>query len=235
MQYVRDAVARGAAAVMAERAPEQLSDDRRRRERAQCAARAGPGRGPALSAPARHHRGGHRHQRQDIGRGLRPPDLDRARSSGGEHRHGRHRLAEGRRVWLADDARSGRSAPHARRARRRRRDASGAGSVLARVRPASPRRRARRGRRLHQPVARPHGLPPDHGGLPQRQAASVRDAGPAGWQRRDRRRPRRGRGRSSTAARARGLRLDHGGPERGGDSPGRGERRRLRAAPRARP
>ena len=41
------------------------------------------------------------------------------------------------------------------------RDASGDGGLLARPRPAAPRRRAARGRRLHQSLARPHGLSRD--------------------------------------------------------------------------
>ena len=38
---------------------------------------------------------GHRHQRQDVGRGLHPPDLDQARPCGGEHRHDRRGHALG--------------------------------------------------------------------------------------------------------------------------------------------
>ena len=94
LHFVRDAVARGAAAVMAERAPEQLPDavavvnvPNARRALALAAARFYP-RQPA------HHRRRHRHQRQDLGRGLHPPDLGRARPSGREHRHRRDRLAE---------------------------------------------------------------------------------------------------------------------------------------------
>ena len=48
-------------------------------------------RGAVLSAPARAARRGHRHQRQDLGRGFPPPDLRRRRSRGGEHRHDRRR------------------------------------------------------------------------------------------------------------------------------------------------
>ena len=66
----------------------------RLRERAQCAARAGARGREILSAPARHHRGRHRHQRQDLGRGVHAPNLGGARPCGGEHRHHRGGDAE---------------------------------------------------------------------------------------------------------------------------------------------
>ena len=95
-----------------------------------------------------HHRGRHRHQRQDLGRRLHAADLDRARPPRREHRHGRRRLAARRDLRLADDARPGRAAPLARPARRRRRHPSRDRSVLARPRSAPARRRADRRRRL---------------------------------------------------------------------------------------
>ena len=68
----------------------------------------------------------HRHQRQDLGRRLHAPDLGGARPCGRQHRHHRRGDAEARGLRLADHARSGRAASHARRARRRGRHASGA-------------------------------------------------------------------------------------------------------------
>ena len=110
--------------------------------------------------------------------------------AGGEHRHHRRGLAEARGLRLADHARSGGAAPHARRAGRRGRHASGDGGVVARARPASARRRARRGRRLHQSVARPSRLSSDRRGLSRGQAAAVRGAGASRRRGGDRRRSR---------------------------------------------
>ena len=142
--FVPAAVKAGARAIIAENAPASLPDRCRLRPGRECAALARIGRSALLSAPAEDDRGGHRHQRQDLGRCLHAPDLGRARSSSGEHRHGRDRLAGGRSLRLADHAGPGRSASHARSTRRRRRHASGAGGFLARSRSAPPRRRAGR-------------------------------------------------------------------------------------------
>ena len=60
----------------------------------QRAPRAGAGGGEILSAPARHHRRGHRHQRQDLGRRLHAADLGGARISGRQHRHHRRGVAD---------------------------------------------------------------------------------------------------------------------------------------------
>ena len=111
-----------------------------------------------FSAAAADHRRRHRHQRQDIGRRLHAPDLATARPCLRQHRHHRSGLAETHRLWLADHARSDRAAPPARRDRGRRRHASRVRGVVARARPVPARRRARRRRRFHQSVARPHGL-----------------------------------------------------------------------------
>ena len=48
-------------------------------------------RGAFLSPPAGAPRRRHRHQRQDVGRRFRPPDLRGRRQGGGEHRHHRRR------------------------------------------------------------------------------------------------------------------------------------------------
>ena len=77
----RQALAAGAAAIVAERGREPLPRRRRVRAGRQCAARAGAGGGEILSAPAGNHRGRDRHQRQNLGRGLHAPDLDGARPS----------------------------------------------------------------------------------------------------------------------------------------------------------
>jgi UDP-N-acetylmuramoyl-L-alanyl-D-glutamate--2,6-diaminopimelate ligase len=62
---------------------------------------------------SRGDRGGDRHQRQDLGRGLHPADLGGARHRGRQRRHHRRRDAEARGLRLADHARSGRPASHA--------------------------------------------------------------------------------------------------------------------------
>ncbi len=56
---------------------------------------AGADRGALLSAPAGPSGRRHRHQRQDLGRRLRPPDLRRRRQRGGEPRHARRRQPAG--------------------------------------------------------------------------------------------------------------------------------------------
>ena len=94
----------------------------------------------------------------------------------------------------------------ARPARRARRHPSRDGGLLARPRPEAARRRAPRRRRLHQSVARPHGLSRDGRGLSRRQAAAVprasagRRAG--GDRRRQRRRAARDRGGAGARPRA---------------------------------
>ena len=183
------ALAAGAVAVMAERAPPMpLPDGVAFVQVAERAPRAGARGGEILSAPAERDRRRHRHQRQDLGRRLHAPDLGRARPTGGEHRHRRPGLADARGLRLAHHARSGRAASLARRARRRGRDASGDRSLVARARPAPPRRRAHRGRRLHQSQPRSSRLSSDARGLSRRQAAAVHRPDRAGRRGRDRRR-----------------------------------------------
>ena len=76
LAFLPQALAAGAGAVMAERAPAGPLPDGvafvevpnvRRRSRAR--------RGKILSPPARDHRRRHRHQRQDLGRGLHAPGV----------------------------------------------------------------------------------------------------------------------------------------------------------------
>ena len=91
----------------------------------------------------------------------------------GQHRHHRAGVAEAHHLRLADDAGSDRAASAARRNRARRRHPSGVRGLVARARSVSARRRAHRRRRLHQSVARPHGLPSRRRALSRRQAAAV--------------------------------------------------------------
>ena len=93
---------------------------------------------------------------------------------GGQHRHHRRGVACGRDLWVADHARSGGLASHARSARGRGRDPSGDGSLVARPRPVPARRRARRGRRLHQSQPRSSRLSSRSRLLSARQASPVR-------------------------------------------------------------
>ena len=131
------------------------------------------------------HRGRHRHQRQDIRGRVRAADLAAARSCVSQHRHHRAGLAQAHHLRIADHAGSGRAASRARRNRAGRRQPSRAGGVVAWPRPVPPRRRAHRGRRLYQPVARPHGLPSRRRALSRRQAAAVPRSGAAGRRRGD--------------------------------------------------
>ena len=131
------------------------------------------------------HRGGHRHQRQDLGGRLHAADLAAARSRIGQHRHHRAGVAEAHRLRLADDAGSDCAASPARRNRGRRRHPSGLRGLVARARSVPARRRADRRRRLHQSLARPHGLPSRRRALPQRQAAAVPRSGRGRWRRGD--------------------------------------------------
>ena len=110
--------------------------------------------------------------------------------AGGQRRHRRRRLAGRRNLRLADDARPGRTAPHARGARGRWRHASRDGSVLARPRSVPARRRAHRGRRLHQSQPRSSRLSSERRSLSECEAAAVRGS-------RCDRRQRGGRDRSS--------------------------------------
>ena len=129
------------------RRAETASRRHRVRARRQRAARARARGGALPSAPAGNDRGGDRHQRQDLGRGVHAADLGRARPRGGEHRHHRSRDAEAGGLRLAHHARSDRACAHARPAGRGRHHASRDGGVFARARSASHRRRAGDGRR----------------------------------------------------------------------------------------
>ena len=132
--------------------------------------RAGARRRALLSAPARDDRRGDRHQRKDLGRRLRAPDLAGARARGRVDRDDRRRVAPADRLRIADDAGPDRAARASRPARREWRHESRDRSLLAWSRPEAARRRAARRRRVHQPDARPHGLSCDGRGLSQRQA-----------------------------------------------------------------
>ena len=107
-----------------------------------------------------------------------------------QHRHHRSRVAEAHGLRLADDARSDLAAQDARRDRGRGRDASGVRGVVAWSRSASAGRRARRCRRVHQSLARPHGLSSDRRALSRRKAAPVHRSREGGRYGGDRRRSR---------------------------------------------
>uniref|UniRef100_A0A0N4Z2W2 LigA n=1 Tax=Parastrongyloides trichosuri TaxID=131310 RepID=A0A0N4Z2W2_PARTI len=135
-----------------------------------------------LRRPAAHLRRGHRHQRQDLGRQLLPPDLGRPGPEVGQHGHPGRRRPEGR-----QDLRPDRPRPDQPRRRRGRAsagrvgpqggDAPGARSLVPRHRPAAPGRGGDQGRGLHQSDPGPPRLSRHDGRVPRRQAAPVR--GPA--------------------------------------------------------
>ena len=85
--------------------------------------------------------------------------------------------AEARGLRLADHARSGRTASHAVGTGGRGRHPSRHRGVVARPRPAPARRRACRGRRLHQSEPRSSRLSSERRGLSRGQAPAVRGAG----------------------------------------------------------
>ena len=131
--------------------------------RRRSAPRARADRGALPSAPAGAAGRRHRHQRQDLGRRVRPPDLRRAPAT---RRRASARSASsaaaGRDLRQPDDARPDRAAR--RRSTGSRGEgvtARGARGLEPRARPAPARRHPHRGRRLHQSRPRPHGLPPD--------------------------------------------------------------------------
>ena len=176
LAFVPQALAAGAVAVMAERAAGTAGGHRLHRG-AGCAPRAGALRRRLLSAPAGNHRRRHRHQRQDLGRRLHAPDLGGARSS--------RPPASAPSVWCRrkGETYGSLTTPDPIELHRTLDQAGGRGrhpsrarSLVARSRAAPPRRRAHRRRRLHQSVARPSRLSPDHGSLSRRQAAAVRYA-----------------------------------------------------------
>ena len=116
-----------------------------------------------------------RDERQDLGRGLRASDLGRTGP------RGRPRLARLASSHARFTVYGSLTTPdpltlhetlgqaRGRRASRIWRDRS----LVARPRPAAPRRRAARRRRIHQSDARPHGLSRDRGGLSGGQDAAV--------------------------------------------------------------
>ena len=206
LRFVGDALASGAAAIMAERIPPMplpdgvafiRVDDARRALALAC--------GQILFAPAGSDRRDHRHQRKDVGRRLHASDLDGARPAGGEHRDRRAGIPDARGLRLAHHPRPGGAAPLARRACRRRRDAPCDGSVIARPRSAPARRRSGGGRRLHQSQPRPPRLSSDAGRLSRRQAQAVHRSDRSRRCRRGRRRPRAGRRGGRGGAPARGC------------------------------
>ena len=258
--FAADAVERGARRPRREPAarPRRARGARRRRPRRDGHRRRALPRRPDGDAPGRRD---HRHEREDDhdvppapaprggGRPLRP-----AR----EREHDRRRRAAARDPHHAGgDRPPGDVRGDARRGRRGVRD----GGLLARARAAPRRRRAVRGRGVHQPQPGPPGLPPGHGELLRGQGAAVRGVPRRRADRGRRRRlgrparraaPRRGHG---LARRARGLaggghprrdRREHvhgalAGGRRGGHAPAarplqRGQRARgdgLRARARA--
>ena len=113
-RFIDAAIAAGAVAIAGDHPPPGAMP-RAVRRHAQSAPRAGAGRGEILSAPARNHRGRHRHQRQDFRRRLRAADLAAARPCVSQHRHHRAGLAEAHDLRLADHAGSDRAASPARR------------------------------------------------------------------------------------------------------------------------
>ena len=229
LSFAAQAAAAGAAAIVGEGEPPALPPgavfvkvDNARRALSLIAARIYP-RQPQGD------RRGDRHQRQDLGRGLHPADLGGARIRGRQRRHHRRRHAEARGLWLADHARSGRPASHAVGTGRRGRHASGDRGVVARARPAPARRRAGRGRRLHQSEPRSSRLSSERRGLSRGQAPAVRCAGGRRRRRGDRRRSRAQRcgGRGGEEARAE---ADHGRPQGRRHPPGRHRHRRIHAS-----
>ena len=139
-------------------------------------------------APAAHRRRGHRHQRQDLRQRLPAADLGEGGPQGGEPRHDRPGRAGRRGDRQPHHARSDQAARDHGRSRGRRRHASRPRGVEPRPRAAPARWRPPRGRRLHQPHARPPRLPSDARILSSGEAQAVRYAAAEGRGRRDRRR-----------------------------------------------
>ena len=163
LKHVGEALAKGAAAVVAERCTAipnaafvRVADARA--ALAKAAARFYP-------RPAGDDRRRDRHQRKNFGRRLRAPDLASARPQRGLDRDDRRRVAPADRLRVADDAGPDRPASAHRPAHRERRHASRYGGLLARPCSEAARRRAPRRRRIYQSDSRPHGLPRDHRGL----------------------------------------------------------------------
>ena len=225
------AVAAGAVAVVGERAPATLPAGAVFVLVDECAARARAGRRAVLSAPAGGDRRRHRHQRQDLGRGLHAPDLGGARPRGREHRHHRRGDAAGARS-TARSPRPIRSALH-----RTLSELAGEGVTHLAIEASSHGLDQHRldGVRvaaggLHQSQPRSSRLSSERRGLSRRQAAAVRGAGGRRRQRGDRCRSRalRRGGRGGEEARAE---AHHRRAQRRRHPAGRRRDRRLRAAP----
>ena len=76
-RFIADAIGKGAAAILARRSGDCGTASVPRPDIARAAPDARADGSPALSSPARHHRCGDRHQRQDVGGRLHAPDLRR--------------------------------------------------------------------------------------------------------------------------------------------------------------
>ena len=186
-----------------ERGRRDLPDACRFIEVAESAPRAGARGGEILSPPAGHDRRGHRHQRQDLGRRLHPPDLGRARPQGRElgtigvvspkgEIYGSLTTPDPVALHETLDQLAGEGVTHLAM------EASSHGLDQHRLDGVR-----HRGRRLHQSQPRPSRLSPDAGRLSRRQAAAVRDAGRARRRGGDRRRQRPCAGAWSPRPRAR--------------------------------
>ncbi len=179
-RFVPEAIAKGAAAILVKEGTQVAAPaGDRRAHRRRAAPGAGHDGGALLPGPARHHRRRHRHQRQDLGRRLRAPDLRPPRPQGRLARHHRPRQARRQRLRRPHHARSRHAAPDAGRAGSRGRHAPRLRGLLARARSAPARRRPAEGCGLHQSRPRPSRLPPEHGGLSRRQAAPLHRAAAA--------------------------------------------------------
>src|SRR5262249_33130651 len=110
LTFVPQALASGAAAIMAERSPPTPLPEGVAFIKVADARRAARG-GGVLSAPAPGDCSGDRHKRKNVGRCLHAPDLDRARSCSRQYRDGRTHFAAARDLRLAHDAGSGCAAP----------------------------------------------------------------------------------------------------------------------------
>ena len=118
LKHVGEAVEKGAAAIVAERwaeTPERRLRSGRRRARSACSRRRA-----FLSASAGDDRRGNRHERKNLGRRLRSPDLAGLRRGIRVDRDDRRRVAPADGLWIADHAGPDRAARASRPARRHR-------------------------------------------------------------------------------------------------------------------
>ena len=146
LNFIGNAVAGGAVAVVAQRRPDtQLPAEIISYKLATPGARSRSWR-PVFFPSTADHRRRHRHQRQNVCRSVHASNLGGTRTSRGQHRHHWHRLASWRDLWFADDAGSGGVAPLVGRTGGRRRHTPRHRGVLARARPVPARWFAHRGR-----------------------------------------------------------------------------------------